>query len=69
MKSFMNIEEASIILYFIEKVLDLKKFIQEGIVDIENVLLRHTKAQQFNFYFNANECLVMKYKLLHMNDD
>ena len=52
------------ITYFIEEVPNFKNFIEDGIAMGGNALLVHTKAQQFEFYANATECLVMKYKLL-----
>ena len=35
----------------------------------ENALLEYTKVQQFKFYGDGRECLVIKYKLLCMDED
>ena len=69
MKSFMDIETVPTIFHLIEEVPNFKKFIENGIVDGENTLLRHTKAQQFKFYVNAMGCPIIKYKLLCTDDD
>ena len=69
MKSFMNVEAVSTILHLIEKVLDFKKFIDNGIVMGKNTLLGQTKEQQFKFYVDAKGCLVMEYKLLCTDDE
>ena len=69
MKSFMDVEAVPTIPHLIEEVLIFEKFIGDDIADGENVLLGHTKAHQFKFYVDASECLVMKYKLLSMDDE
>ena len=45
MKSFMDVEAIPTIPYFIEKVCDFKRDIEEGIAMGENALLGHMKAQ------------------------
>ena len=48
---------------------NFKKFIQDGIAVGENALFGYTKVQEFKFYVDATECLVMKYKSLYMDDE
>ena len=69
MKSFMDVEAIPTIPNLIEEVLNFKKFTKDGIVVGENVLLEHTKEQQFKFYVNATDYPVMKYKLLCTFED
>ena len=64
MKSFMDVEAVLTIPHLIKEVPNFKKFVENGIATGENVLLRHTKTQQFKFYVDATNCLVMIYKLL-----
>ena len=64
MKSFMDIKAIPTILHLIKEVPNFKKFIENGIAIGENVLLGHTKSQQFKFYVHGMGCSIMKYKLL-----
>ena len=64
MKSFMDIKAIPTIPHIIKEVPNSKKFIESGIAIGENVLLGHTKSQQFKFYVHGMGCPIMKYKLL-----
>ena len=68
-KSFMDVEAVRTIVHLIEEMLNFKKFIEDGITVGEKAFLGYTKAQQFKFYIDAMNCLVMKYKLLCTNED
>ena len=63
MKSFMDVESIPTIPHLIEEVPDVKSFIEEAILDKEEVLVGHTKSQQVKFYLDATGCPRMKYKL------
>ena len=63
MKSFMDVESIPTIPHLIEEVPDFKSFIEGAILDKEEVLVGHTKAQQVKFYLDGTGCPRMKYKL------
>ena len=69
MKSFMDVKAVPTIPHLIEEVPNFKKFIKDGIAIRENALLGHTKAQQFKFYVDATDSLVMKYKLFCTDEE
>ena len=62
MKSFMDVDSVPTIPHLIEEVPDFKAFIEGSILDGEEALVGHTKAQQFKFYLNSAGVPVMKYK-------
>ena len=63
MKSFMDVESIPTIPHLIKEVPDFKSFIEEAILDKDEVLVGHTKLQQVKFYLDGTGCLRMKYKL------
>ena len=63
MKLFMDVESIPTIPHLIEEVPDFKSFIEDAILDKEEVLVGHTKLQQVKFYLDAMGCPRMKYKL------
>ena len=50
MKSFMDVESIPTILHLIEEVPDFKSFIEEAILEKDELLVGHTKPQQVKFY-------------------
>ena len=69
MKSFMDTESQPVIPHLIEEVLDFKKFEEGYLCSRHDALTRHTNAQQFKFYRNANSWPLMQYKLLCTNNE
>jgi len=67
MKSFMNVDLISTIPHFIEEVSDFKTIIQGLIIEGKDALVGHTKAQQFKFYLNSRNILIIKYKQYYTN--
>ena len=69
MKSFMDTKSRPVIPHLIEEVPDFKKFVEGYLCTGRDALARHTNAQQFKFYRNANGWLLMQYKLLCTNNE
>ena len=63
MKSFMDVESIPTIPHLVEEVPDFKGFIEGSILEGDEALVGHTKAQQFKFYLDSTGCPVMKYKI------
>jgi len=55
--------------HLIEEVPDFKAFIEGSLLDGDETLVGHTKAQQFKFYLNSACVLIMKYKKYCTNSD
>jgi hypothetical protein len=68
MKSFMNVESIPTIPHLIKEVPDFKGFIVGYIVEGDEALEGHTKAQQFKFFVDSQSCLMMKY-IIFCNDN
>ena len=64
MKSFMERKSYPVIPHLIEEVPNFKKFVEGYLCTGRDALTRHTNAQQFKFYRNANGWPLMHYKLL-----
>jgi hypothetical protein len=62
MKSFMDVDSVPTIPHLIEEVPDFKAFIEGSLLDGDESLVGHTKAQQFKFYLNSTGVPIMKYK-------
>ena len=63
MKSFMDVESIPTIPHLVEEVPDFKGFIEGSIMEGDEALVGHTKAQQFKFYLDSSGCPVLKYKI------
>ena len=68
MKSFMDTKSRPVIRHLIEEVPDFKKFVDGYLCCGRDALIRHTNAQEFKFYRNANGWPLMQYKLLCTNN-
>ena len=68
-KSFMDVEYVLSISDFIKEVPNFKGFIQDSIMEGEEALDGHTKAQQFKFYLDTIGCSAIKYKLFGIDID
>jgi len=62
MKSFIDVDFVPTIPHLIKEVLDFKAFIDGSLLDGDESLTGHTKAQQFQFYLNSTGVPIMKYK-------
>ena len=72
MKSFMDVDGVSdkpTIPHLIEEVPDFKTFIENALLDGDDRLVGHTKAQHFKFYMNAAGVPIMKYKIYCTDND
>ena len=69
MKSFMELESIPIIPHVIEVVLDFKGFFAGGIVEGNEAIEGHTKAEQFKFFVDSNGYLMMKYTILYCDNE
>ena len=58
MKSFMDVDSVPTVPHLIEEVLDFKAFIEGSLLDGDESLVGHTKAQQFKFYLSSTGCLL-----------
>jgi hypothetical protein len=63
MKSFVDVESLPTILHLIEEVPDFKGFIAKFIIEGDEALEGHTKAQKFKFFVDSNGCPMMKYRI------
>ena len=68
MKSYMDLENVSVIPHMIEEVPDFKAFIEPYIRSGAHRLIRHAKAQ-FRFYMRDDGVPAMQYKLLCTTQD
>ena len=62
MKSFMDVDFIPTVPHLIEEVPDFKAFIEGSLLNGDELLVGHTKAQQFKFYLNSTGVPFMKYK-------
>jgi hypothetical protein len=62
----MDLENILIIPHMIEEVSNFKAFIEPYIRSGVHRLIKHTKAQQFQFYMRDDGVFAMQYKLLCM---
>ena len=72
MKSFMDVDGISdkpTIPHLIEEVPDFKAFLESLLLDGDDRLVGHTKAQQFKFYMNVAGVPIMKYKIYCTDND
>jgi hypothetical protein len=69
MKSFTNVESTPIFLHLIQEVPAFKGFIARCIVEGDESLEGHIKAQQFRFFVVSNGCSMMKYKIHNSDSD
>ena len=68
MKSYMNLDNVTHIPHMIE-VLDFEAFIKSYLQGGAQCLIRHKKAQQFQFYACDDNIVAMHYKLLYTTQD
>jgi len=58
---FKDVDSVPTIPHLIEEVPNFKAFIERLILEGDEALVRHTKAQQFKFYLNSMGVSIMKY--------
>ena len=69
MKSLMDVDSVPTIPHLIEEVPDFKAFIECSLLEGEEALVGHIKAQQFKFFLNSMGILVMKYRHYCIDSD
>ena len=65
----MNVKLVPTIPHFLKEEPNFKGYIAGYIIEGDEALKGHTKAQWFKFFVNSNGCFMMKYRILCNDND